>query len=438
MRLFSHSAISLFLGTGLSVAGAITTAACQGDDFDGCEASKTCDAQPAAGSGNASGDGGKAGADAAAKGGKSGASGAGASAGTGGSAGATGGTGSGGAGGTGNDNNSNGGSDGNDKEPDGMNNGGRDDDGEGGAGGDSDPEPEPEVDDVPPGIVEVFPPNGAVGVAEDEQIVITFDEPMDNVVTEAAFRSMQLPEEAVELYWRDNSRQLVIRPKDGLDYAHVTSPDGDAKTYVFTLAGTATDVAGNPLGTDRTYTFTTLRHVTHSLGVPRDAGRLAIEGEPDLRHRCSKEDSSLVVGDTVANQAIKALVSFQLGSLPEGIVAWGSVTLVMTLAVTRPSIYDDSRLGHLGVYDTMVPTDSFSWTSGAETFVATVASDADHVNVSPDVREAVVADYDDRVARGELSQFVLKFVNLTDEDEDETQTQTLCTSVALELEYWVP
>jgi hypothetical protein len=435
MRLFSHSAISLILGTGLAVAGAMTTAACEGDGFDGCEASKTCEAPPAAGSGNASGDGGKAGADATAKGGKSGSSGTDASAGKGGAAGSTGGIG--GAGGNPNDDNSSGGSD-DVKEPDEMNNGGRDDEGEGGMAGESGTEPEPEVDDVPPGIVEVFPANGAIGVVEDAQIVVTFDEPMDNVVTEAAFQSMQLPHEAVELYWRDNSQQLVIRPQEGLEYADVTSPDGDAKTYVFTIAGTATDVAGNPLGTDRTYTFTTLRHVTHSLGIPRSGGRVAYEGDPTLGRRCSSPDSVLIAGDNLANQAIKSLVSFELGSLPEGIVEWGSVELVMTLSASRSNIYNDSHLGHLELYDTMVSPESFGWASGTETLIGTVAANVAHVNVGPDVQEAVAADYADRVTRANLSQFVLKFAKKTDGDGQDTTTHTLCDSVALDLEYWVP
>jgi hypothetical protein len=390
-----------------------------------------------------SGGGGTAGQDATAKGGKSGSGGAaasgGSSAGKGGFAGEAGGEsgpagkgGKGGSGGTGGDPSRAGGDDGKDHEPDDGQGGA--DDGEGGMGGDSGSEPE--VDDIPPGIVEVSPAQGATGVDDDAEIVITFDEPMDNASTEAAFVSALLPQSDVDLYWRDSSRQLIVKPREKLKYADVMSPTGAAMTYVFTIAGTAKDVAGNPLGTDRTYTFTTYRHVTHSLPVPAYGGRLVIEDKAPLP-RCGGDDSGLVAGDSDLDEGHAFLVSFDISSIPDGVVKWGDTDLHMMLETTRHLPYRD-RLGDLHYLSTVVAPDAFSWTNPIETDLGVFASNGAATDVRHGVRDALAADYAERVTRGNLSQYALRFDKRSDYDGEESQVEARCGDVSLDLEYWVP
>jgi hypothetical protein len=440
MRILTQKTISLFLGTGISVAGALSGAACNGDGFDGCEASKTCGAKAAAGSGNVAGQGGTGGNDSAAKGGKSGSSGAGAGRGsTAGKAGApaTGGTG-------GSDDSADAGSDdGNEHEPDDTSAGGRDDGGEddetmgGAAGADLGSDPEPQVDDIAPGIVEVSPTNMQAGVHEDAEIVVTFDEPMDNASSEAAFASPQLASNEVDFYWRDDSRQLIIKPQESLDYADLTSPDGDAKTYVFTIRGTATDVAGNPLGSDHTYAFTTLRHVTHALSVPvHGVVAVTMPGER-IYSRCQTGEDSFSVGDMDDDHAYASLVTFDISSLPAGIVEWGDVRLHALLAPT-PHLPYGGRLGDLHYLSVAVKPESAKWQNVGEVDLGVYASNGGHTDVTRSVKTALPVDYAEREARGNLSQYLWRFDQVTDEDLQASYVEMRCGDVSLDLEYWVP
>jgi uncharacterized protein YceK len=53
--------------------------------------------------------------------------------------------------------------------------------------------PAPGSDTTSPTVVSISPPNGAKGVKDDENIIITFSEKMDKAATQAAYQSADLP-----------------------------------------------------------------------------------------------------------------------------------------------------------------------------------------------------------------------------------------------------
>jgi Bacterial Ig-like domain len=460
MRLAQCSAFGLIFGSGLAMSGALAGVACSGDGFNGCQASRSCapsSSEPAAGSGNASNDGG--GGEDAPSAGTGGKAGAGGKAGTGGNAG-TGGVSGGGAGtstkggkggndeaaGSGGSHDTHGSAGSHDepseagsdsKEPTGA--GGSDD----GADDDSAGMPgvvmEPPRDTKPPGIASVLPPNGATGVTSDIDIIVTFDEPMDNATTEAAYQSPDLPPGAVELSWRGNDTELVIHPTAPLVYADVTDPAADAKHYVFTLGAAATDVAGNSLGVDRTFVFTTLRHVTHSLGVPPHQGHRVTQpptGDGTNEQYCSNDDGVLAAGDDGTNDAVLAQVVFDLSPLPAGIVEWRDATLSIGLSnVNNP--YGDARLGLLHAYSTSVDPDTLSFTS-AMTDLGVIATYPSQTTGRIDASTAVLGDYAARDAQGNESEFAFHFDKLTDDNDLGTYVALRCGDIELDLDYLAP
>jgi hypothetical protein len=447
MRLFKCKGIGLFFGGGLSVASAIV--GCNDDKFDGCEATKTCVPVASAGSSHAAGEGGaKDDDEPSPKGGKSGSGGsAGSSAGA--SAGKSAAGGKGGSGGTGtkddDDSSKGGAADGKD-EPDDKGSGGRvEHAGDmGGAAGaevepepDPDPDPEPDVDTTPPNIMMVDPSNGAVAVTANTRIVVDFDEPMDEASTEAAFQSSDATLANGHLFWKNGSRQLIVEPKDPLEYAEVTDPSGDAKDYVFTIAGSATDLAGNPLGIDRTFSFTTLRHVTQALGIPKGEGREVQYDQTDPTSRCDNDDDRLVVGDFTDDTGAEALLSFDIASLPIDITELKSVRLRAVLEETARSPYGSKRLGALHYLSVSTELDDRYWDKPGQIDLGEFAAHG-NVEVSHSVLTAFTTDYENRVAHNERSQYLLRFDLRTDGDAIATNVEMRCGDVKLELEYLTP
>ena len=118
----------------------------------------------------------------------------------------------------------------------------------------------------PPTIVSITPSDGATGVEKDANIVIQFSEPMDEVNTEGAYSSTDLPPSSVTFSWNLSSDTLTINPINDLAYASGSDPNTvSALEYAFVITTQARDVAGNTLTVARNSSFYTLREITQSL-----------------------------------------------------------------------------------------------------------------------------------------------------------------------------
>jgi hypothetical protein len=454
MRVSHHYAFGLLVGSGVALTGAVASVGCNGDGFDGCQASRTCPARAgAAGSAN----GGEAGDGAGGKGGRSGSGAAGGASGVGGSAGtraaSSGGSGGsghagsgagGGTGGThGHASESAGGSDAGapDAPSAGSGGGGHGVSEEGGAAGvaGADAEPEPPGDTTAPKIVVTAPANNAKGVRSDASILVTFSERMDNAATEAAYQSTTLPRDAVNLFWQSDSTVLVIQPKEPLAYAELDDPSGDAKYYSFTIAGTATDVAGNPLGADGTFVFTTARHITQTLPVMENGG-VQVEGNggdfEQASVTCASPEDLLSVGDTNQDHGLCFLVSFDLNLVPLTVVEWRSATLLATNLHLANSLNPFSRLGdvQLGGLVTSAPT-NITTSTGFTTPIGTFARYASQSEATSGVLAVLEADHQNRQSHQNVSRYELRFDELTDGDGKPEQVRVACQDLTLALDY---
>jgi len=116
-------------------------------------------------------------------------------------------------------------------------------------------------DTLPPSVEFVSPSNSETGVAADRDIVITFNDVMSRDATENSFHIYpSVP--SLSFSWNSQGTQMTA---DHGDFAVGT-------IYVCTVDSTASDDAGNQMGSDYTWWFRTL------LGEPPSISNLKIDG----------------------------------------------------------------------------------------------------------------------------------------------------------------
>jgi len=103
-------------------------------------------------------------------------------------------------------------------------------------------------DMTPPRVIKTDPSNGKTNVDKNSNITITFSEPMDQSATESAISLT--PGEIVSFSWDNTGSILSILP--------VLEND---TTYECTVSTGATDLAGNPMVSDYTFTFSTKKSI---------------------------------------------------------------------------------------------------------------------------------------------------------------------------------
>lgn len=484
MRLHYHSTFKLLFGTGLALSGATASVACGTKNLDGCEASRTCAPTSVTGSGGSKSEAGASDQDShAASGGKSGSGGGVARAGQGGAA-AQGGSAPNASAVGGTSGHSRNGEAGDDSEPSRDGEGGESDrphpTGEGGksgapaaagrsnggapsaagAGGRVDAmggmsgssgmaglagtNAVPPGDTTAPQLTHVVPPDTATGVKSDTDVVLTFSEPMDTRSVEAAYQSNDLPPALVDFSWKNDSTMLVIHPKSPLAYADVTDLSANARRYAYTIAQTATDLAGNHLAslpgtTSVELEFTTLRHVTQALPVKSGGGLLATQpptGTVTTVTRCDVAGSYLTAGDDAQNDAFLALATFDLSSVPSG-VEWQSVTLTSSLSTSTLNPYIDGRLGDLHAFSTTIDPVMLTWSSSM-TDLGAFGRYGSQTDAALDVRSAVVDDYAHRTERGNRSEYVFHFDVESDNNDAGSTARLNCANILLNLDYLAP
>ncbi len=91
---------------------------------------------------------------------------------------------------------------------------------------------------LPPGVMEVYPADGAIDVRLDDTVKVTFNQPMDHASTEAAFSLVETNQQVAipgAFEWDEDSRILTFRPSGLLPL------DAD---YIVTVGATAHTATG--------------------------------------------------------------------------------------------------------------------------------------------------------------------------------------------------
>ncbi|MCG5053022.1 MAG: Ig-like domain-containing protein [Myxococcales bacterium] len=94
----------------------------------------------------------------------------------------------------------------------------------------------------------VVPADQGVGVDATSNITISFDSPMDRVITEAAFSVSGRNPSSFEFTWNRESTTMTATPIQPLEYAEgILGATVIAKSYTVTVASSARDARGRPL-----------------------------------------------------------------------------------------------------------------------------------------------------------------------------------------------
>ncbi len=415
MRVFGDASVLLGFGFGCSLVAAAASAGC-GSDFTGCEASRSCGAAASSGKGGASGTGGTTGEAGAPSSGRGGGSSGQDAGGEGGEAGfgvALGGSGGSSVGGGAGRGGSTSGESGQAGQPS----------GDAGMGG----EP-PEPDTTPPTILSVAPADGAVGVLANEDIVITFSEAMDHTTTRNAYDSADLPSGSATFSWSTGDTVLTVHPTAGLVLAQGTDPTVMAKQYAIAIRETASDLAGNPLGSDYGWSFHTMRRITQTLPV---------------EVRWIGYQNSVCPGTTTGSigwshyfdtpYVGSLLLSFDISGLPAGISSWEAADLHGSQTAPNNPLFGPAVLESTTLFPANpAPPVAFPTVASLGTFATAGAVGPVTLGVGSALTEA----YEDRAARHQLAQFHL-FLNLYDIGDLDSTTSYSC-SFALAPTYLVP
>jgi hypothetical protein len=301
---------------------------------------------------------------------------------------------------------------------------------EGGAGG----EPAvPHVDITGPQVIAFTPTTGTKGVDEDAVITVTFDEPMDELYTQAAFESAELGE-YVSFDWNTESTVLTITPFAPLAYA---SGDDDvaAQAYTAAIATTARDLAGNPLQAKASTTFTTLRRVQRT--VESNHVYVVYNGGSVIDQLAAASCLALT-GDFSSNNYGWTFVRFDLTQLPEDIHTLESAVLSLSLQVPKgdPYAWSDLLVDHY--YEASYSPSSLTALGLADLgFIADGAEDTGWQSL--DVTDAVVDDLAQGAAREHTSGYRLGFSKFTDKDGVQDYVAIDCDPLPkLDVEYTRP
>jgi Bacterial Ig-like domain len=277
---------------------------------------------------------------------------------------------------------------------------------------------------VAPRVVSVSPANGATGVRSDAKIIVTFSQPMDRALTQAAYQSTDLPSANVTFGWDTSGTVMTIKPNAPLEYAKGTTIGTEAKSHSFTLTGEAKDTAGTPLA-PLSSSFTTLREIT--LTIEQD-GYVSGNWQSNGREVLSLENI-FAVGDIQLNYGIRSFLSFNLPALTDSSANLVQATLSLYKVAVNGNPYQDlnpcisTPVAVCNLKGVPVSLDLVDYGTGVgfseyntPTLVAMVIDSSripENTRVQAAVLSAVRYDIDQRKKR---SQYRLSFPKTTDAD----------------------
>jgi len=290
-----------------------------------------------------------------------------------------------------------------------------------------------------PVVVTVSPSDGAVGVGNDENIVIVFSAPMDREATEAAYQSESIPSSSVSFVWNDAGTELTIVPDAPLAYPAGEDPsEVPARRVSFFISASATDLEGRGLPSAFEASFSLLRRVSFSLFALQDRNLSGSFRSNDTygNGECARGEINMCVGDQRVNgnnEQYKGFISFELTELPEEA---RSVEAELTLEITGMSGNPFGGLGGL-----VLEHASFD-VIGSEAFGAEALEEMGLIAegggtgtiVSADVASAFMADRRERT----MTQYRLRFEDDTDGDNNADAIRSAWDTQTIAVSYLIP
>jgi hypothetical protein len=291
-------------------------------------------------------------------------------------------------------------------------------------------EEQEELDTTPPTILSMSPANGAVGVREDEPVVITFSEPMDRGSVEGTLFAASLGD--VTLKWNEAGDVLTIVPDEPLPYAQGIGDDPDEVTalHYYVVVGTgARDLAGNQIVVGAETTFWTMKRMETVYKADEDLSVFTDENgwvEPGY---------NLWVGDNSLDLEGRAIFTFSLAGFPEAaaeIVHAQFATRQVSVNGTPYGLGGKMKIAHIAAADLLSAFDA--------PVLAELGDfcEAGQVVIQHDVTAAVEDDLAHRADRGDRSQYRLYFPGGTNGNGEPDAAAISRTLAELTVAYLAP
>lgn len=261
------------------------------------------------------------------------------------------------------------------------------------------------TDTVAPTVLRITPSNGATMLTTDtDRIVITFSEPMNQGSAQAAFvPHFASPKAAFS--WNTTGNELTIDPK--LTYPTSIDPDAPNAPFSFDLTTVAKDLAGNSLTAGvSNWQFSLLREITQAIPYwEAYGGNVSADG---VRNK------SLSVGDLKTNAERRGFATYDISPVPNGVQRFLSASIETSIiAIDGDPFGSFGNLLLQSVQFGQVDASAFNAQVVRDLGTLLAATDVHEVKhfVSKDVLSAFEDDYENRVARGNLSQYRLLYAS---------------------------
>ena len=290
---------------------------------------------------------------------------------------------------------------------------------------------------APPTVVSTMPANNAAGVRADATIVVQFSKAMDQTSVQSAWTSADLPTANVMFSWNANGDTLTVTPNQPLPVAMGTGLNPSTVTatrIMYSIAATAKDTMGQPLASALAVQFTTIRLMTHDVGII-DALTQSVVNDGTVI-----SPPSGGVGDSnFANTFFRVFVSFSLPALPAGAtLERAELSGGQTTMSGLPYSVLGGNLKAQHVNFAAFDINTFSATplgvSPIGDFSTNGVVETKRLAVTPRVMD----DYANAAARGNRSQYRLEFPTGTNGDGTRDIAFFTRTSFILKLTYTVP
>lgn len=257
-----------------------------------------------------------------------------------------------------------------------------------------------------PTVIGATPSAGAIGVADDATVTITFSEPMDAASVDAAYASADLPADQVTLRWSAAGDVLTITPAAPLAYATgvgVNPAAVPARRYALTIGAGAADRAGNPLAAPFALEFATKKRLTTGMPANAELTRVARSGV------LLAVANPMWMGDNNTGETYQSFVTFDLSRLPAGI-ALERATLEAEQLAPSGNPYSMGALlaDHVSYASAAVAPMTLPLASLGP-FSTSATLEVKRLDVTGAVRD----DLADRAARANRSQYRLRFALAT-------------------------
>ncbi len=258
------------------------------------------------------------------------------------------------------------------------------------------------ADTTAPSVVSFTPANGAMGVARNTNITVTFSEPMDKASAQVAFGvALPMSLNVGTFGWSADGMTMTFNPTGALGYGQAVS---------WRVMSGAKDLAGNALPAQPSRGFMAVRE-----GVLVVDATAPLDGYISSGNMVTTGSGFLFAGDNASNVSFRSFLSFDLSGLPATTQRISQVNLFAYLSgwqgAPRTNLGGSIQLEHVD-YGTSLEAADYDvprFMNLGDTHDFGPAIESQGWKVSNAAIYPVTNDWMNRQTRGNRTQFRLRF-----------------------------